>query len=487
MPETLYDQVAYPSRPFQQTHPSRMALPAALFGLPFAPVATARVLEVGCGEGGNIIPLALSYPKATVVGFDLAETAIATGRRTVESLGLDNITLKTLDILEASADLGQFDYIIVHGVYSWVPEPVREGVMRLIDACLAPDGLAFVSYNALPGCHLRLLVREMVMHHLHGVEGFEARLAATREFLNLFLANAPDNDPTTVAIKTHCRSMLDRDPRVLFHDELGPVFQPFYLSQFVTEARRWGLDFLAESEGVWWREELFPSTRGKAVEDLVGPDLVALHQYLDFLTARVFRQSILCRADRPIDRVVDQGRVRDLWITGNVRWAETSVDLDSDQPMRFEFATGAAIALDTPVLKRALCAIGQAWPSATAIADLPDAPDVREGLLQLFCAGHLELAVSPPPFALEPSEMPRSSPLARLQLSGGATTVTSLDHATVALEDAASRRFLDLLDGRRSHADLRDAVVAEGHDPIDAEGLVTRQLNGLARLGLLIA
>jgi len=487
MPETLYDQVAYPSRPFQQTHPSRMALPAALFGLEFAPVATARVLEVGCGEGGNVIPLALSYPHATIVGFDLAETAIAAGQRTIDSLGLGNITLKTLDILEAGADLGQFDYIIVHGVYSWVPEAVREGVLRLIDACLAPDGLAFVSYNALPGCHLRLLVREMVMHHLRGVKGFEARLTAARAFLHLFLANAPDNDPTTVAIKTYCRSMLDRDPRVLFHDELGPVFQPFYLSEFVTEARRWGLDFLAESEGVWWREELFPSARGKAVEGLVGSDPVALHQYLDFLTARVFRQSILRRADRGVDRIVDHDRVRNLWITGSVRWPDAAVDLDSLAPMRFEFATGAAISLDTPVLKRALCAIGAAWPSAVAIADLPDAPDVREGLLQLFCAGHLELAVAPPPFALAPSPRPTSSPLARLQLDDGATTVTNLDHATIALEDAASRRFLKLLDGSRTHDDLRAAVIADGHAPTDAPGLVAKQLNGLGRLGLLIA
>ena len=485
-PQTLYDQVAYPSRPFQQTHPSRMALPAALFGMPFASVATARVLEVGCGEGGNVIPLALSYPEATIVGFDLADTAVAVGRRAIDDLGLNNIRLQTLDILDAGAELGQFDYIIVHGVYSWVPEPVRQGVMRLISACLAPEGLAFVSYNALPGCHLRLLLREMILHHLQGLEGFEARLAGAREFLNLFIANASDSDPTALAIKTHCRSMLDRDPRVLFHDELGPFFQPFYLSEFVAEAQRWNLAFLAESEGVWWREELFPSSRGKAVTQIVGADPVALHQYLDFLTTRLFRQSILCHADRPVDRTVDHRRVRDLWIAGSVRWADTAPDLDSDAVMRFEFATGAAISLEAPTLKRALWAIGQAWPSAIAVADLPDDPDVHEGLLQLFTAGHLDLTVGAPPFSREPGERPTSSPLARLQIHGGATTVTSLDHATITLEDAPSRRFLTLLDGSRTHDDLAAAVVEDGHDPADARVLVANQLRGLARLGLLV-
>lgn len=486
MAETLYDQVAYPSRPFQQTHPSRMALPAALFGLGYAPPATARVLEIGCGEGGNLIPLALSYPDATFVGFDLAETAIAAGRKIVDSLGLDNIALKTLDILEAGPELGQFDYIIVHGVYSWVPEPVRQGVMRLISACLAPEGLAFVSYNAMPGCHLRMLLREMITHHLRGLEGFEARLAGAREFLHLFIANAPDNDPTAFTIKTYCRSMLERDPRVLFHDELGPIFQPFYLSEFIADARRCDLDFLAESEGVWWREELFPSSRGKAVMEIVGSDPVALHQYLDFLAARLFRQSIICHAGRPVDRAVDYRRIRGLWIAGGVRCVEAEPDLVSTAPLRFELASGAAISLDIPVLKRALFAIGQAWPSPIAVAELPDEPDVHEGLLQMFTAGHLDLTVGPAQCAREPGQRPKASPLARLQLGDGATVLTSLDHVVVSFEDEASRRFLSLLDGSRTQDDLKAAMIDEGHDPTAAAVLVTNQLKGLARLGLLI-
>lgn len=487
MPETPYDQVAYPSRPFQQTHPARMALPAALLGLPFAPAATARVLEIGCGEGGNIIPLALSYPDARIVGFDLADTAISKGRRVVKSLGLTNIDLRTLDILQADPSaLGRFDYIIVHGVYSWVPEPVREGVMRLIREGLKPDGLAFVSYNALPGCHLRLMLREMILEHLRGVEGFDARLAAAREFLTFYVANAPDDDPTTVAIKSHCQSMLDRDPHVLFHDELGSVYQPFYLHEFVAEAQNWGLQVLAEASGQSWREDLFPSSRGQAVANLVGEDPIGRRQYLDFLTARTFRQSILHHADRQADRAIDQRRVRGLWASAGVRCAETDPDLASPTPLRFEFVNGAAIALDAPALKRTLFAIGEAWPGGVAVADLPDEPDVDEGLLQLFCAGHLDLTVGPPAFSQEAGEHPVSSPLARLQLDDGATTVTNLDHATIALEDAAVRRFVKLLDGSRSRDELTASVMDEGLDTAEATALVARQLSGLARLGLLV-
>ncbi len=484
---TLYDEVAYPSHPFPQTHPLRLAVPAVLFGLAHAPMQTARILEIGCGEGGNIIPMAVSYPGASIVGFDLAPTAIEAGRAVVERLQLSNIRLEALDILQVDARLGEFDYIIVHGVYSWVPQAVREGVMRVIKECLAPEGLAFVSYNALPGCHLRQTLREMLLYHLRDVEGFEARLAGTRAFLELFIANAPDEDATTATIKVHAREMLQRDPRVLFHDELGSVYQPFYMHEFLAEAERHGLGFVAESEGSWWREELFPSSRGKAIIQAVGDDPLRMHQYLDFFTARLFRQTILGHVERKIDRSVDYRRLRDLWIAGAARPADNQPDLDSSTPVRFQLAAGAAISIDDPGLKTALFQIGQAWPCPIAGSELPDHPDINEGLLQLFTAGHLDLTAGPSPFAQVPGERPIASALARLQLAKGESALCSLDHALVSFEDEESRRFLALLDGTRTREMLTELTITPTRGSAEAGALVDLQLKGLARLGLLVA
>lgn len=486
MSATLYDEVAYPSHPFVQTHPLRLALPAALFGLPYAPAPTARVLEIGCGEGGNIVPMAVSYPKATIVGFDLASTAIGAGRRLVEQLGLTNIRLEVGDILEMGPDLGQFDYIIAHGVYSWVPDAVREGVLKLVKACLAPEGLAFISYNALPGCHLRMLIREMVLHHLRDVEGVEARLAGARSFLEFFIANAPDEEPTSATIKTYCRNMLARDPSVLFHDELGPVYSPFYLHEFNTQIAAHGLSFLGESEGRWWREELFPSSRGAAVAAFAGADPLEIHQYLDFLASRVFRQSIITHAERPVDRRMAPEHVRGLWVEGAIRPAEPDPDLDGPTQIRFNLANGA-IALDEPRLKRALFTIGQAWPRAVEVAALADDPDLHEGLLQLFTAGHVEFNAGPPPGVAEAGERPIASPLARFQVSRGQSTLCGLDHNLVDFEDSQSRHLLSLLDGAHDRASLTEAMIQFGTAPEDAASIVATQLDGLAKLGMLVA
>src|SRR5471032_3065852 len=167
---TAYDEVAYPTIAFHQTHPERLATHAALFGLPFAAVPTARVLDIGCGNGGNLIPMAQAYPHARFVGFDLSERAIAQGCEVIDALGLRNISLHVGNIVGADFGAAGFDYVIAHGVYSWIPGPARDALMASIRHHLAPNGVAFVSHNALPGSHLRKLVREMLLFQLRHIE-----------------------------------------------------------------------------------------------------------------------------------------------------------------------------------------------------------------------------------------------------------------------------------------------------------------------------
>ena len=160
---TLYDEVEYPSRSFSQTHPARAAAIGTLLGMTPPSPASCRVLEVGCGSGWNLIPMAAALPEARFEGFDLAQSAIESAKRDAASLGLSNLRFEHLDLMNLPADFGQFDYIIAHGFYSWVPAPVR---LKLLDLCqkhLAPNGLAFVSFNAYPYARLRLMWREMML------------------------------------------------------------------------------------------------------------------------------------------------------------------------------------------------------------------------------------------------------------------------------------------------------------------------------------
>jgi len=145
-----YDRLPYPSMPFAHTQPAHLAAVAALFGLSAADAGTARVLELGCAAGGNIIPLAARFPQASFVGIDLSPKQIESGRRRVAALGLSNIGLEQADL--ASLDMAgrHFDFVICNGVFSWVPVATQAAILRICERVLAPDGVATISYNVFP-------------------------------------------------------------------------------------------------------------------------------------------------------------------------------------------------------------------------------------------------------------------------------------------------------------------------------------------------
>src|SRR5262245_37296155 len=119
MSATAYDEVPYLSKPIDATHPDRLASVAALFGMSPAPVDACRVLEIGCGSGGNLIPMAYRLPGSRFTGIDLAERAVQEGRRVATDLGITNLELIAMDLRDVTAELGEFDYIVAHGFYSW--------------------------------------------------------------------------------------------------------------------------------------------------------------------------------------------------------------------------------------------------------------------------------------------------------------------------------------------------------------------------------
>ena len=118
---TAYDEVPYVSTARASTSPVRMEAIARLLGVPAAGANDAFVLEAGCGDGGNLIPLAVALPGSRFVGIDLAASAIAKARAGAVAAGVTNVRFETADLAALPESLTGFDYVVAHGVYSWVP------------------------------------------------------------------------------------------------------------------------------------------------------------------------------------------------------------------------------------------------------------------------------------------------------------------------------------------------------------------------------
>ena len=484
----------YPGHPFAQTHPDRLATLALLFGMTPAPVATCRLLELGCGDGGNLVPMAVALPGARFAGIDAAPGAIARGRELVEALGLDNVTLEAVPIEEFEPAAGGFHYVIAHGVYSWVGPQARDRLMATFGRALAADGVAYVSYNALPGGRVRQALRDMLRFHTAELDEPAEQIAQARAMLRFLVEGLPDELDFAAAMRRQARSTLERSDASLLHDDLAEVNVPVYFHELVAHAARHGLQYLAEADFFEMQTGLVGAP---AAEALLGvEDPIRREQYLDFLKGRMFRQTLLCRAERELDRTPRPNVLARLAISTPAR---PRGEPDASGAVTFEGPTGSTIATDHALVRAALERAGDAWPAAVWVSDLipagciaADRAALCDALLRCYAANLAQLHVHPPALTTTPGAAPEASALARHQAREG-EMITNLRHVGVRIEDDLGRELVTLLDGTRDRAaltaELRGFLGARGDERSDAElreGL-DRSLEGLAKLALLVA
>jgi methyltransferase-like protein/ubiquinone/menaquinone biosynthesis C-methylase UbiE len=507
---TPYDLVEYPGGAHPQTHPDRLATLATLFGLRPAPPQSCRVLEIGCGDGANLIPMAYTLPDSQFFGFDLAPTAIERGRLIAKEVGLANLRLEAMDLMALPEGLGQFDYIVAHGFHSWVPEPVREALQAAIRRHLAPQGVAYVSYNVHPGGHLRQMVREMMLHHVRDIVDPGQRIAQARALMGLVAARATkdDPDPYLRLMSAEFDRLRTSEDGQLFHDDLAPINAPEYFHQFVARAGRHDLQFLAEADFFEMQDGFLPPS---VRQSLAGLDdrLLEREQYLDFLKCRRFRQTLLCRKEVQPERRLRPEIVERFSASAALQIVSGN-DTDADQAAAVVYTTGKGtqITTNSPAVKCAIRMLREQWPRAIPWTELAagagtDATTLREFLLGGYAAGLLELHQHQPAFAATPGLRPRASRLARLQVRHG-PTVTNLVHANVHLAEPMGRALLELLDGRRDRRSIVESLarsLANGALPMPdgsatptlasaievVDGGLDDNLGRLARLALLEA
>lgn len=472
-----YDALAYPDLAYACTHPSRLAALAAVHGRPGADPRTARVLEIGCATGANLLPMAYGLPEATFVGIDLSAGQIEVARRAATSLGLANVELHALDLRDADA-LGTFDYVVAHGVHSWVPPDVAHALLAVLGRVVRPGGLAYVSVNTFPGWHPLLGVRDLMQFATRGIHDPAAKAAAAREIVQ-FVAGAvpdPDHDIQAATLRSYLEgratSALASEAwadSVLLHDELEEHNHPVLVGELIAEAAGHGLAYLAEAEladGV--PRHLTPEVLAEL--ERRASSRADFEQLVDFVVHRVFRKAVFVRADEPVAPRLRADGLLDLHVTtlgaagpdGEVLVPDGTVFRTAHGPTRQAFEALMAAA-PVPVAFRELAErVGD--PAAVA-ANLLRAHVHSPALVDLLRS---------PPAVPARSSRPLGYPPA--QCFGG-RLVTNPLHRRVELNEA-DRVVLDAADGTRdvsalaAATGLAEAEVAERLAALGCEGLV---------------
>ncbi|HMW49909.1 MAG TPA: class I SAM-dependent methyltransferase, partial [Cellvibrionaceae bacterium] len=445
---TAYDQVIYPNYTYPQTQPRHLAALGSLLGLNTVAASRCRVLELGCGDGGNLIPMAYNLPGATFLGVDIASQLIAQGNQRILSLGLNNIELRTADLGITGAELGEFDYIICHGIYSWVPDGVRKNILALCRACLAPEGVAYISYNAYPGFYLRAMSRSMLQFHTRSISDADEKVKQSRALLN-WLASAQkpaQADAPMSAYSKHLQEAVNlfakRPSGAIFHDDFSPENTAFYFHEFAAAAAGAGLQYLTEAEFSDTQSLQFSPEVQATLSQLGQDSILAQEQYLDFLTGRNFRQTLLCHHEKPLTRPLAAAHMRNFYFSINVQPEQPVDSVNNAALMRFAHPELGAMSTDNPLAKAALSILGAQFPKALKFADLvaqaqamladnsPVDEPRRAELAEFLCAalrrGIAQIHTEPHNLPEQAGEFPVASAIARQQAQHSPVITTLL-------------------------------------------------------------
>ncbi len=481
----IYDQIPYPNLSFTQTHPDRLATLATLLGMKPPSIERCRVLELGCASGANLLPMAQGLPNSEFVGIDLSEYQVEEGQKIVRELGLKNITLRQANILDIDDSDGKFDYIVAHGIYSWVPLEVREKILEICNRNMTPDGVAYVSYNTYPGWHMIKLLRDMMLYHTRGIEKPHQRAVEAKNFLEFLSKSVSGSNTPHGAIlstyinfyKAEIRHTHLGNEAILTHDELAEINDPVYFYQFVEHAEQHGLQYIADANFQAMLANNLPKDTAAALRQMAH-STVELEQYLDFLRNRTFRQTLLCHDYIQLDGSPKPEYMANFYI-GSASSPETpNLDIHGTSVEKFR-VNEAIFSTNHPLTKAAMSYLTQIWPQIVPfdqllikaytllgqpIPDTDEEPMSRDArvlgasLLQAY--GHddglVELHVHAPAFTLKTSDHPVANRVSRMQAQKG-DLITNLRHERVNLDDI-SYHLLPYLDGNHDYEALINAL-----------------------------
>ncbi len=511
MSETFsYDELPYPSFTFPQTRPDRLSTIGKFFGIDTALPDRCTLLELGCGDGTNLLSFAHCHPESEFVGIDLSRVHINSAISAREELGLKNVQFICADLTATPAgEFGEYDFIVAHGLFSWVPEPVREHVLKIYSECLNPNGIGYISYNAFPGFHIREITRGLMRFHTAEIGDPDEKVKQATAILGFLGESLPADSLNSKIIEREFKELVERTPSNVFHDDLSGINQAFYFHEFAEMAGRNGLQYVSEAD--------ISSSNMRGLPDKVltalagiGQDVVRLEQYLDFIKFRRFRSTLVCRNDLKIERSPDPSAIRNFRFASRLSPEPGSVLHDSST-VRFLGDKEESVQMNHPLTKTILASLSEVWTRSIAADEIFAAAADQLGsegssvtdddihmaesyLVEMYRVELIKLSRFEPELAHAVSANPKASDFARWQIDRNCAAVTTMTGMNLEPETDLVRLIIRLADGSRSQEmigkEILELVEAEQEQRTEFEeqlpAMIDSCLSDLLRAGLLV-
>jgi len=461
----LVNTLPYESMPFAHTQPSNLAALAIFFGLRPPHVRNCRVLELGCASGGNIIPLAARFSEAQFTGIDLSTYHVEIGRERISSLGLTNVDIRQGDLADPYVVTGEYDYIICHGVYSWVPPAAQEGILNICGTLLARNGVAYISYNVLPGWQLRKIIRDIFQFHTGDISNPKDRVARGRWLLEQLATVSSQTTPYGQLLRREAKQLSALSDSYILGEFLVDENAPCYFHEFVARAEKAGLAYLSDTDlHTSLRTSISPEVNQLLIA-LAGPDVRNSEQYFDFFQGRQFRQSLLVKSENAseIRRTVDHRRIAHLHFSSNLRLVP---DQSNGEALVLSDPSGPTITTNDPIVAKALDYLGASFPETRSLRQLLDylevngeakrqavADRVMASVLRVIMAGLGSVSAVPVKIGRAADAKPKVWLVARHDNRTGQPWTTNLRHMPVRL-DPVGNALVPMVDGHNDRSSM---------------------------------
>jgi SAM-dependent methyltransferase len=371
--------VAYVSGYYAQQSPAHLAV-ACLLGNVATDIVESfealSYLELGCGRGFGALVLAASNPGWQVTGIDFNPAHIAEARLFAAAAGLTNVTfleadLSTLAESSAAAAIPQADVVSMHGLWSWVAEPVQQGVVRLLAAKLRAGGVLHISYNALPGWQGGLGLQRLLFEAGSRVPGRSDRqVGAGLEVVRAL--HAAEGRHLTIVGDMIAR--LDKMPvEYLAHEYMNAGWRPCFHADVAAALAPARLDWVAAADLLENFPTLMLTEAQRAVADRFEDPLMR-ELVKDLCNPRSLRHDVFVRGPRRISNAERDAALRELTLTLKLR------------PEEFVFEAllpAGKVNLEPGFYRPVVAALGQAPMRVAELLALPELEGHRNNPAEL--------------------------------------------------------------------------------------------------------
>ncbi|MCB0352266.1 MAG: methyltransferase domain-containing protein [Bdellovibrionales bacterium] len=478
----LYDELHFSSRPSPERHPNRLASIGRLRGIQTADPESCRVLELGCSTGASLLALAHEFPHSSFFGIDASRSQVEAANSLAQRIGLRNVKFIYGDVVGHRFDSEPFDYIVCHGMYSWVSRDVRRAILEQVQKNLASNGVAYLSYNSWPGSTWRLVVAEMLRESDLPDSSVERRVERARRELAMSQERLVDAfRPYGLGLKSEIERCQERSDAFFLHELLNPEMKAFSLKEVVSEAQEFDLQYLGDAH---------PTRMGAQFlrEDLCGTG-VQSEQLRDFLAPATFRSTLFVKNGLTLSLELKQKALKALFLSSPLVPVDEKPDIFSEALVTFCGPTELTVDIRNPVLKGVLLYLRRVWPESVGFDEAVHAAQGLTGsklssdeavfydeFFELYRQNLVELFASPQRCVRVRDGLPGISPLVSVEIERQ-EWITTMRHECyhptplerevllllghVETEEELFRRFLELFQSKRYEARDEGQLVSD--------------------------